>query len=163
MYALLHEARRSLELKADPERAIAIPPGGVFDYFEAIKDKLKLAKKDVLVVDRFLNDEFVSRFFPFITRGVTIRLLARDRVKELRPAVDTWCRQHGSPVEVRVSDKFHDRHIIIDGSICVSSGASFKDGGVHPSVVVEIVDNKDVLIASYENIWSNGTKVLREQ
>ena len=54
---------------------VAVEKGRLFDYFEELKDIIKQATADVMFVDPYLDDQFISRYLPHVKPGVTIRLL----------------------------------------------------------------------------------------
>ena len=62
-----------------------------------------------------------------------MRLLAREKLKILLPAVELFVKESGLSVEVRSGSNFHDRYVCIDSSAGYHSGASFKDGAVKSS------------------------------
>jgi len=112
-----------------------------FDYFDEIRKVLETAQRDVLFVDPYLDAEFVSRYLGHIPAGVSIRLLARERIQTLIPAVELYAKQSNTKIEVRSAAGFHDRYLFVDNSGCYQSGASFKDGAKKaPTTVTQIID-----------------------
>jgi hypothetical protein len=92
---------------------------------------------------------------------VTIRLLAREKLPTLLPAVDVWVRQSGAKVEVRSINGFHDRYMFVDHGACYQSGASFKDGAKSaPTTLTQITDAFPAVLKIYEDLW-NTAKVER--
>ena len=71
-----------------------------FDYFDEIRKVLETAQRDVLFVDPYLDAEFVSRYLGHIPAGVSIRLLARERIQTLIPAVELYAKQSNTKIEV---------------------------------------------------------------
>jgi hypothetical protein len=91
--------------------------------------------------------------------GVSIRLLARERLSTLLPSVKMFVQQASTNIEVRSASKFHDRYVIVDGSTCFQSGASFKDGGrASPTTITEITDAFVAVRQTYEDFWKLGKK-----
>ena len=158
---LLHQARHDLRMKTIGPVNAAMGHGRVFDYFDEIRKIIEPAKQDLLFVDPYLDAEFVSRYLPHVAVGVSIRLLARERIQTLLPAVDAYARQSGAAVSVRSAPGFHDRYVIVDRASCYQSGASFKDGAkAAPTTLTQITDAFPVVLQTYENLW-NGAKVER--
>jgi len=158
---LLHQARHDLLLQIPGAGSAAVAQGMVFDYFDDIRKKIELAKQDVLFVDPYLDAEFVARFLPSVAPGVTIRLLTSKKLAALLPAVDTFSLQNSRKIEVRSSSNLHDRFLLVDGSSCYQSGASFKDGAKSaPTAVIEIVDTFPAVLKIYEDMWK-AAKVER--
>jgi len=63
---------------------VAVPHGSVFEYFDEIHKTIEVTKQDVLFVDPYWDAEFVSRYLGQVDGGVTMRLLAREKLTYLR-------------------------------------------------------------------------------
>jgi hypothetical protein len=158
---LLHQARHDLRMETLGPVNVAVSQGMVFDYFDEIRKIIEVAKQDLLFVDPYLDAEFVSRYLGHIAGGVTTRLLARERMQTLLPAVDMFIQQSRAKVEVRSTSKFHDRYIFVDRVTCYQSGASFKDGAKSaPTTLTQITDAFEAVLGTYEDLW-NRAKVER--
>lgn len=157
LMVLLHEAHSHLRFTTVGPVNTAIGQGLVFDYFEEIRPLIELAAADILFVDPYLDAEFVSRYLGLVRSGVSIRLLARERLQTLVPAAKLFAAQNGANIEVRSAPGFHDRYMIVDGSSCFQSGASFKDGGRRsPTTITQITDAFSSVRATYEDLWLTG-------
>ena len=144
-------------MKTTGSLRVAIGTGGVFDYFDEVSRLLESDNQDVLFVDPYLDAEFVARYLPNIKDGVTIRLLGREKLKNLIPAVKAYSQQSGHNVEVRSAQSFHDRYIFIDNGNCYQSGASFKDGAnKSPTKLTQITDAFSAMQTTYDDLWANG-------
>ena len=154
---LLHQARHDLRMKTIGPVNAAMGHGRVFDYFDEVRKIIEPAKQDLLFVDPYLDAEFVSRYLPHVTTGVAIRLLAREKMPTLLPAVDLYVRQSGGTVNVRSAPGFHDRYVIVDRAACYQSGASFKDGAkAAPTTLTQITDAFPVVRKTYEDLWATA-------
>lgn len=154
---LLHQARHDLRMKTIGPVNAAMGHGRVFDYFDEVRKIIEPAKQDLFFVDPYLDAEFVSRYLPHVAAGVAIRLLAREKVSTLLPAVDLYARQSDTAVHVRSVPGFHDRYVIVDGGACYQSGASFKDGAkAAPTTLTQITDAFLVVLKTYEDLWSRA-------
>jgi hypothetical protein len=146
-------------LKTVGPLTIAVDQGGVFDYFDEVRKVIESAKSDLLFVDPYLDAEFVSRYLPHVSQDVTVRLLARERLPTLLPAVAMLRQQAGLTVAVRSATGFHDRYVFVDRAACYQSGASFKDGAKKaPTTLTPIVDAFSAVLSMYEQTWSTGTE-----
>ena len=158
---MLNEARAELRLQTVGPSNVAIAHEMIFDYFDEIRKIIELAKSDILFVDPYLDADFVSRYLPHITPGVTIRLLAREKLQTLLPAAEMFGDQNQAKLEIRSSPNFHDRFIFIDESDCYQSGASFKDGAKKaPTTITQITDAFAAVFQTYQDIWRNAKKEL---
>ena len=137
---LLHRARHDLRLKTVGPLTVSVAAGAMFDYFDEVRKLVETAKTDLFFVDPYLDAEFVSRYLPHATKGVAVRLLGRQCLPVLLPAVSLMRQQSGANIEVRSKSGFHDRYLFIDGRTGYHSGASFKDGAIKaPTTLNEIV------------------------
>jgi len=161
IFTLLHQARNDLRMKTLGPVSIAVGHGMVFDYFDEIRKVVEGAKQDILFVDPYLDAEFVSRYLTHVGNGVAVRLLTRERLGTLLPAVDTFVQQSNMQVSVRSAPNFHDRYILVDKAACFQSGASFKDGAkTAPTTLTQISDALEPVLQTYESLWK-GAKVER--
>ncbi len=158
---LLHEARHNLRMITGGPVSVAVSRGFVFDYFDEVRQIIETAKQDLFFVDPYLDAEFVSRYLGHASAGVMTRLLAREKLGTLLPAVDAFAKQSKLKIEVRSAPNFHDRYVFIDRRECYQSGASFKDGAKSaPTTLTQITDAFGAMWQTYEAIW-NGAKVER--
>jgi len=154
---MLNQARHELRMQTVGPLTIAVATGAVFDYFDELRKVVETAKTELFFVDPYLDAEFVSRYLPHAMQGVSVRLLGRERMSQLMPAVAQFRQQTSTVVEVRSALGFHDRYLIADRAACYHSGASFKDGAKKaPTTLTQIVDALPAVLATYENIWANG-------
>jgi hypothetical protein len=132
--------------------------GLVFDYFDEVRTAIEIAKSDVLFVDPYLDAEFVSRYLPAVSQGVSIRLLAREKMASLVSASTLYQQQTGATIAVRSASNFHDRYFFVDRTVCYQSGASFKDGAKKaPTTLTQITDAFQAVLNTYETLWSGAT------
>ena len=135
----------------------AIGSGRVFDYFDELRKIIETAQTDVFFIDPYLEADFVSRYLPHVKSGVSIRLLTRQKLSTLLPAVAQFAKQTSAKLEVRSDPSFHDRYLFIDRNACYQSGASFKDGGSRsPTTITQITDAFKAVLSTYENLWAAG-------
>ena len=157
---LLHQAENDLRLRTTGPLSIGVSVGRVFEYFDELRKLIETAKSDLLMVDPYLDAEFVSRYLSFVSQGTKVRMLARERISTLKPAVAAFIAQSGLAVEVRSVGGFHDRYLFVDGQACYQSGASFKDGAKKtPTVLVQITDAFAGVKATYEQLWTTAAPV----
>ena len=155
---MLHQLRHDARMRIPTAQGVAIGTGAVFDYFDEVRKFVELAKSDLLFVDAYLDAEFVSRYLPLVSLGTSVRLLAREKLSTLLPAVSLLRQQSSLNIEVRSAPGFHDRYIFVDRSVCYQSGASFKDGAKKaPTTLTQITDAFAAVLVTYEDLWTHGT------
>lgn len=156
----LHQAESDLRLRTTGPLSVGVSSGRVFEYFDELRKLIEMARSDLLMVDAYLDAEFVSRYLPFVAAGTKVRMLARERLSTLKPSVAAFVAQSGQSIEVRTIGGFHDRYLFVDGQACYQSGASFKDGAKKtPTVLVQITDAFASVQATYEQLWASATPV----
>lgn len=154
---ILNQARHDLRMKTIGPVNAAIGHGCVFDYFDELRKIIEPAKQDLLFVDPYLDAEFVSRYLPHVATGISIRLLAYQRVQTLLPATDQFALQYSTSVNVRSAQGFHDRFVFVDKAACYQSGASFKDGAKKaPTTLTQLMDAFPAVLKTYEDIWDKA-------
>ncbi len=151
---ILHQARHNLLVNTTGQLSVVISNGMAFDYFDEIRKIIQTANKTILFVDPYLDAEFVSRYITNVKNGVSIRLLAREKIDTLLPAVSAYRNQSQQAIEVRSAPGFDDRYIFIDGNSCYRSGALFNDGTKKsPTTMTQITDAFTAINLAYEDIW----------
>lgn len=154
---LLHEARHNLRMRTIGPSSIVVAHGSVFDYFDEIRKLIEEARQDLLFVDPYLDAEFVSRYLVHVKPGVATRLLAREKLPTLIPAVEALAKQSKLNIEIRSAPNFHDRYIFVDKIACYQSGASFKDGAKSaPTTLTQITDAFESMFRTYEELWNRA-------
>jgi hypothetical protein len=156
---MLHQLRYDAFLQSPMPQSTNVPTGSVFQYFDEVRKAIELAKSDVFFVDPYLDADFVSRYLPAVAPGVSIRMLAREKITSLLPAAQLYQQQTSAAIAVRSASGFHDRYLIVDRTLCYQSGASFKDGAKKaPTTLTQIQDAFHAVLATYESLWSSATK-----
>jgi hypothetical protein len=160
LLVLLHQAESGVRLRTTGPLSIGVDSGRVFEYFDELRKVIESARSDLLFVDPYLDAEFASKYLPQVPGGTAVRLLAREKVASLKPAVVAWVAQSSASVALRSAPGFHDRYVFVDGQACYQSGASFKDGAKKaPTVLTQITDAFNAVRSTYEQLWNQATPV----
>lgn len=155
--SLLHRARFDLLMRTGASGTKVIGKGEVFDYFDELRKVIQQARTALYFVDPYINEDFVSAYIPFVTSGVSVRLLGRENMKTLLPAAEMAAKQHTLKIEARSGSGFHDRFVFVDDKDCYQSGASFHQGGkTTPTTLTPIVDAGPALLALYNDLWGKS-------
>lgn len=111
----------------------ALPPaegifydGQVFDAYTFVADLIRSAHRRVVLIDNYVDDT-VLKTLTKRCAGVSAAIVTRKMSETLSLDIERHNRQY-SPVEIRISDRFHDRFLIIDDTV-YHLGASLKDLG----------------------------------
>jgi|SRR6185503_545565 len=157
LLTLLWQARADLHLEVGPQ-SVVIPHGQVFTYFDEVRRVIEKARTEVFFVDPYLDADFMGRYMPHVSAGVTVRLLGHNKIEALLTAVEMCARQSGLAIAVRSSANLHDRFLFVDQKLCYLSGASFKDGALNaPTTLTQIADGFGAMWDTYEKMWQAAT------
>jgi hypothetical protein len=167
IHLILYRALATAELTAPAGSSGAfIPVGNSFDAFSAISKILGSAKKDVLIIDPYMDAVTLVDFSVAVPENVNLRLMAdqQDHKSTLLPAAQSWVKQHGvkRPLYVRlaVPRSLHDRAIFIDSTIAYTLTQSLNAFAARsPAEIIKADDTANLKIPAYEEIWKNS-KVL---
>jgi hypothetical protein len=148
-------------------RGAFIPAGDAFTALTAVRNVLKIAKRDVFIVDPYMDETALMDFGPLIPERTTVRLLGDKRTRQpsLRPAVERWKREHGDkrPLDARLTPPraLHDRAIFVDGQGAWVLTQSLKDfAGRSPGVIFKVDQAiAELKIPAYEDLWSTANQL----
>lgn len=153
----IHEAIRNLQYKTGAGLNVAIEQGAVFSYFDSLRNVIEKAKADLFFIDPYLNADFVATYLPFAASAGKVRMLANRYISELRAALPLAATQFKCQVELRSAAALHDRYVLIDGTTCYQSGASFKDGAKSSmTTLTQQTDTFDAVKTYYEDLWASS-------
>ena len=103
--------------------------GQVYDAFEQMKKFVRMAKKELVIIDPY----FADCVLPLIAQkrtGVQVQVVKNSRNKLLHDVdVQQFNAQYKNSLTVMVSDNFHDRFLIIDKTTLIHVGASLNHLG----------------------------------
>ena len=103
--------------------------GQVYDAFEQMKKFARMAKKELIIIDPYFADSVL----PLIAqkrKDVEVVVIKNSRNKLLHDVdVAQFNAQYANSLTVKVSDKFHDRFLIIDKTTLIHVGASLNHLG----------------------------------
>ena len=111
----------------------ALPPmqgiycdGQIFDAYTFAADLIRKAKKRIILIDNYVDDS-VLKMLTKRGESVTATIVTKRISDTLAVDIERHNRQYPA-VEVRTSDRFHDRFLILDDTV-YHLGASLKDLG----------------------------------
>jgi hypothetical protein len=165
---ILYRALATAESAVSPSAAGAfIPVGSSFEAFAAIAKILGEAKKDVLIVDAYMDETALTQFGVTTPPGIPLRLLADEARHKpaLLAAATHWVKQYGAdrPLAVRLAARgtLHDRAIFIDGATAWTLTQSLKDFAKRsPAEIIRADDIAELKIEAYGNIWKAANVVV---
>ncbi len=159
---ILYRTHAVAELKAPASvHGSFIPAGNPFDAMMALEKVVQTAKKQVLIVDPYMDHQVLSDFGMLIPENVALRLLADEKLHKqtLPPAVKRWIAQYGvgRPLAAKLAARgtLHDRLILVDQSSAFVLTQSLNAFAVRSPASILRSDEETALLKvnAYENIW----------
>jgi sugar-specific transcriptional regulator TrmB len=158
--ALMKSAIEQLEwiLPADTQHLIS--SRSQHDAFQVIRKIIQSAKTEVYVVDNWV-DESTWQLLTNVQASVAIQILTMQMKNDFTLEGKHFKAQHGNTVEVRKTEKVHDRFIILDKVTVWHLGPSIKDAGSKTAFMSEIHSPSVVAVTLNEinNLWSTSAPV----
>jgi len=101
--------------------------GQIYDAFSLLTELITKAEKELVLIDNYVD---VSTLNMLAKKKVGVRVVIYTvkRTKLSKVDVDNFNRQY-PPLEVKYTEAFHDRFLIVDGLYAYHIGASIKDAG----------------------------------
>ena len=100
--------------------------GQIYDAFEQMKKFVRMAKKELIVIDPYFDDSVL----PLIAqkrKGVSVLVVKSPQNKKLHGVdVAKFNAQYANSLTIKDSIRFHDRFLIIDQTTLIHVGASLN-------------------------------------
>ena len=100
----------------------------IYDAYIFINDLLKSAKKEVILIDNYIDDTVLTLFSKYPRLKYIIIINNKNLSKQLKLDIGKYNSQY-SNLTIKTSNKFHDRFLLIDNQEAYHVGASLKDLG----------------------------------
>jgi len=120
--------------------------GQIWDAYEFVNSLLKNAKKEVILIDNYIDDTILTLFSKYPKLNFTI--ITKQISKQLKLDLQKYNSQYKN-LKVLTSNKYHDRFLIIDNQT-YHIGASLKDLGKKVFAFSKIED--DIISKNLRNI-----------
>ena len=130
--------------------------GAVFEASFKISEIIRQSQKEIILIDNYVNGKTLN-LFKIKNIAVSLKILTSTKsLKNLETYIETFNTQYGK-TEVRNSDNFHDRFLIIDGVHFFHFGASIKDAGKRTFMFSQINEDfiKTTVIQKFQKEWNN--------
>lgn len=101
--------------------------GQVYDAFSMIIDLIKKAKNDIILIDNYVDTDTLN-ILSKKNNNVNIEIYTKKQTKLTMQDINKFNIQYPK-LEVKYTEKFHDRFLIIDRKYIYHIGASLKDLG----------------------------------
>jgi len=101
--------------------------GQVFDAHKFVSDIIRSAKKEIILIDNFIDDTVLS-LFTKRNKDIKVTIYCKKITREMLLDLKKFNLQY-SPIEIKEFKLSHDRFLIIDKYKIYHFGASLKDLG----------------------------------
>ena len=134
-------------------------------YFDAVFDLGKLiakVSKEIKLVDNYINLDLIN-FLIGDKNGIELKILTIS--KNINPLVLALkaIQKHNNNIEIRESNSFHDRFLIVDDKSFYHFGASLKDLGNKTFMFSKI--NEAIIISAmlneFNSCWQSGNTLFQ--
>ncbi|HET9130313.1 MAG TPA: hypothetical protein VFO86_05155 [Terriglobia bacterium] len=126
IFGILYRAIADLEMQPTTAGAGASGPGAAYDFAKVLKELLASAAELILIVDPAPDEQFFAGFLSTVQPKVIVQLLVREKAEALKSAMDAFVAQKNISIELRESNRVHDRIVCIDGRSCWIAGQPMK-------------------------------------
>ncbi len=137
--------------------------GSRFDFHLDIKEIIKKAKKNILIIDPFIDEHLLEITLKDIDKGVDVRILTNSRNADKRgkftKLANMFKTQQKGGFETRETEEIHDRGIFINDKDGWVMGQSIKDGAKKPTYLIKLQEPKK-LKGIYEQTWNISKRVI---
>ncbi len=100
--------------------------GEIFDAYEFISNLIKSAKKEIILIDNYIDESILTLFSK--NQNIKVTIYTKNITKELKLDLKKYNSQYNK-IEIKQFNSSHDRFIIIDKKELYHIGASLKDLG----------------------------------
>jgi hypothetical protein len=145
---------------SDPDlREMFFPKGSQWDAFVIIRDIFDQAKTTLRLVDAYCDKKVFDYLSARSDRHLTVQILCWKNAPAVKNEAAAFVKQYPKwAIEVRQTNDFHDRFIIIDLTTCVHIGASINGAGNTAFMISKIEDqvNRNALLDVVERAWNSA-------
>ena len=100
--------------------------GQIFDAHSFVSDLIRSAKKNIKLIDNYVDDTTLSLFSK--NQNINVTIYTHTLSKALKIDLEKYNKQYQT-IEIKTNKNFHDRFLIIDDKEVYHLGASLKDLG----------------------------------
>lgn len=100
--------------------------GQIYDAYAFVNDLLKSAKKEIIIIDNYIDDTIFTLCSKY--QNINFTIYTHTLNKQLKLDLQKYQKQYKN-IKLKETKNFHDRFFIIDNSEIYHLGASIKDLG----------------------------------
>lgn len=150
--------------ESQPVHELFFPKLSHHDAYTNIRAILQTAKLSIKVVDPYIDQSLLTFLGSVAQSNMSIQILtsAKKIPQDLSTEMNKWRAQYSNlAIEIRITEDFHDRFIVLDNSVCWHIGCSIKDAGKKAFMLSQVEDRKNcnALINGLAETWSVSNKL----
>lgn len=131
-------------------------PGQEYEFYSDVTACLKLAQKEIFVIDPYVSTEIFDVYAKAIPRTVFFRLLSANVLVDVKTLAQKYAT--GGNFAFRTTNAIHDRVLFVDNRVWVI-GQSIKDAAKKkPTYIIE--HDEPLMRNTYEDIWSKAPAIV---
>lgn len=112
--------------------------GQIWDSYSLIIDIIKRAKNKILIIDNYIDDS-ILKMLQKKNKNVEVVILTSQNTNLTKLDIQKFNKQYLT-LKLAITNKFHDRFIVIDSKELYHCGASLKDLGKKCFAISKIED-----------------------
>lgn len=132
---LLQESFKEFDKKKDLNDMFF--EGQFYDAYSLLLDILNVATKNIVIIDNYIDKKFLD-----ICSKIKVNIIIYTKEID-KETLEKYNKQYNN-IKIRISNKYHDRFIILDNKTLYHCGASFKDLG-KKCFCISKIENDNIL------------------
>ena len=132
---LLQESFKAFDKKKDLNDMFF--EGQFYDAYSLLLDILNVATKNIVIIDNYIDKKFLD-----ICSKIKVNIIIYTKEID-KETLEKYNKQYNN-IKIRISNKYHDRFIILDNKTLYHCGASFKDLG-KKCFCISKIENDNIL------------------
>ena len=129
--------------------------GQIYDAFSLLTELIAKAKKEIVLIDNYV-DVGTLNILAKKQENVKVQIYTVKRTRLSQADINNFNQQYPA-LGVDYTEEFHDRFLIIDGTLAYHVGASLKDAGKKCFAINRIEDRENIIdILNRINKTDNG-------
>jgi ribosomal protein L31E len=131
-----------------------------YNFYKDIKNIICSAKKEIIIIDSYINEELFNLYLEKIPPKIRIRIITNPNNPKgnFYVIAKKFALTPNIKFELKENNDCHDRMIFIDNNAWVI-GQSIKDAGKKPTYLIN-VKKAYQLFEIFKEMWSSSIKVI---
>ena len=117
--------------------------GQIYDAFSLLTELIAKAKKEIVLIDNYV-DVGTLNILAKKQENVKVQIYTVKRTRLSQADINNFNQQYPA-LGVEYTEEFHDRFLIIDGTLAYHVGASLKDAGKKCFAINRIEDRANII------------------